>query len=174
MIACLPLKCCRSLISRKARLARIFLLKTLVTFLIATPSLVWLLTAALCTRLISFGEVDLELMLGESETRGKRRGVHARSAVDVNGASVLHRPRIADDGWSGSIPNDTVRALSEFLVDAVSVIYDELLVEDLEDLAIFERHGSGGVGRDVFDPGMAVAQIRRAGMYAARLGRASN
>jgi len=43
----LPLKCCNSLISRKARLARIFLLKTLVTFLIATPSPVWLLVAAL-------------------------------------------------------------------------------------------------------------------------------
>ena len=42
-----PLKCCRSLISRRARLARIFLLKTLVTFLMATPSFVWLLTAAL-------------------------------------------------------------------------------------------------------------------------------
>jgi hypothetical protein len=34
----LPLKCCRSLISRSARFARIFLLKTFVTFLIATPS----------------------------------------------------------------------------------------------------------------------------------------
>ena len=42
-----PRKCCSSLISRKARLAKIFLLKTLVTFLMATPSLVWLLTAAL-------------------------------------------------------------------------------------------------------------------------------
>jgi hypothetical protein len=42
-----PLKCCSSLISRSARLARIFLLKTLVTFLIATPSPVWLLVAAL-------------------------------------------------------------------------------------------------------------------------------
>jgi hypothetical protein len=37
-----PLKCCSSLISRSARLARIFLLKTLVTFLMATPSPVWL------------------------------------------------------------------------------------------------------------------------------------
>lgn len=43
----LPLKCCSSLISRRARLARIFLLKTLVTFLMATPSPVWLLVAAL-------------------------------------------------------------------------------------------------------------------------------
>jgi hypothetical protein len=42
-----PLKCCSSLISRRARLARIFLLKTLVTFLMATPSPVWLLVAAL-------------------------------------------------------------------------------------------------------------------------------
>jgi hypothetical protein len=42
-----PLKCCSSLISRSARLARIFLLKTLVTFLMATPSPVWLLVAAL-------------------------------------------------------------------------------------------------------------------------------
>lgn len=42
-----PLKCWRSLISRKARLARIFLLNTLVTFLMATPSFVWLFTAAL-------------------------------------------------------------------------------------------------------------------------------
>lgn len=42
-----PRKCWRSLISRRARLARIFLLKTLVTFLMATPSLVWLFTAAL-------------------------------------------------------------------------------------------------------------------------------
>jgi hypothetical protein len=43
-----PLKCCSSLISRRARLARIFLLKTLVTFLMATPSPVALLVAALC------------------------------------------------------------------------------------------------------------------------------
>ena len=43
----LPLKCCSSLISRSARLARIFLLKTFVTFLMATPSPVWLLVAAL-------------------------------------------------------------------------------------------------------------------------------
>jgi hypothetical protein len=42
-----PLKCCSSLISRSARFARIFLLKTLVTFLMATPSPVWLLVAAL-------------------------------------------------------------------------------------------------------------------------------
>jgi hypothetical protein len=42
-----PLKCCRSLISRRARLAKIFLLKTFVTFLIATPSPVWLFVAAL-------------------------------------------------------------------------------------------------------------------------------
>jgi hypothetical protein len=42
-----PLKCCSSLISRRARLARIFLLKTLVTFLMATPSPDWLLVAAL-------------------------------------------------------------------------------------------------------------------------------
>lgn len=42
-----PLKCWSSLISRRARLARIFLLKTLVTFLMATPSFVWLFTAAL-------------------------------------------------------------------------------------------------------------------------------
>src|SRR5699024_4344391 len=42
-----PRKCCRSLISRRARFARIFLLKTLVTFLMATPSLLWLFTAAL-------------------------------------------------------------------------------------------------------------------------------
>lgn len=42
-----PRKCCRSFISRRARLAKIFLLKTLVTFLIATPSFVWLFTAAL-------------------------------------------------------------------------------------------------------------------------------
>jgi hypothetical protein len=42
-----PRKCCSSLISRRARLARIFLLKTLVTFLMATPSPVWLLVAAL-------------------------------------------------------------------------------------------------------------------------------
>lgn len=42
-----PLKCWSSLISRRARLARIFLLKTLVTFLMATPSPVWLLVAAL-------------------------------------------------------------------------------------------------------------------------------
>jgi hypothetical protein len=42
-----PLKCCSSLISRSARLARIFLLKTLVTFLMATPSPVWLFVAAL-------------------------------------------------------------------------------------------------------------------------------
>jgi len=45
-----PLKCCSSLISRSARLARIFLLKTLVTFLMATPSPVWLLVAALWAR----------------------------------------------------------------------------------------------------------------------------
>ena len=42
-----PLKCCSSLISRRARLAKIFLLKTFVTFLMATPSPVWLLVAAL-------------------------------------------------------------------------------------------------------------------------------
>src|SRR5690242_17059622 len=45
-----PRKCCSSLISRRARLARIFLLKTLVTFLMATPSWVWLLTAALSVK----------------------------------------------------------------------------------------------------------------------------
>ena len=42
-----PRKCCSSLISLSARLARIFLLKTLVTFLMATPSALWLLVAAL-------------------------------------------------------------------------------------------------------------------------------
>ena len=42
-----PLKCCNSFISRSARLAKIFLLKTLVTFLIATPSWVWVFVAAL-------------------------------------------------------------------------------------------------------------------------------
>jgi hypothetical protein len=46
----MPLKCCSSLISRSARLAKIFLLKTLVTFLMATPSPVWLLVAALQAR----------------------------------------------------------------------------------------------------------------------------
>jgi hypothetical protein len=49
----IPLKCCSSLISRRARLARIFLLKTLVTFLMATPSPVWLLVAALCRKVSS-------------------------------------------------------------------------------------------------------------------------
>lgn len=34
-----PRKCCNNLISRKARLAKIFLLKMLVIFLIATPPL---------------------------------------------------------------------------------------------------------------------------------------
>jgi hypothetical protein len=43
----IPLKCWSSLISLNARLARIFLLKTLVTFLIATPSPVVLFVAAL-------------------------------------------------------------------------------------------------------------------------------
>jgi hypothetical protein len=43
----IPLKCCSNLISRNARLARIFLLKTFVTFLIATPSPDWTLVAAL-------------------------------------------------------------------------------------------------------------------------------
>src|SRR5271154_6133314 len=42
-----PRKCCNSLISLRARFARIFLLKTFVTFLIATPSPFWLLVAAL-------------------------------------------------------------------------------------------------------------------------------
>lgn len=42
-----PRKCCNSFISRKARLAKIFLLKMLVIFLIATPSLVVFWTAAL-------------------------------------------------------------------------------------------------------------------------------
>lgn len=42
-----PLKCCSNLISLSALLARIFLLKTLVTFLIATPSPVELFVAAL-------------------------------------------------------------------------------------------------------------------------------
>jgi len=42
-----PLKCCSSFISRRARFAKIFLLKTLVTFLIATPSWVWEFVAAL-------------------------------------------------------------------------------------------------------------------------------
>ena len=42
-----PLKCCRSLISLNALFAKIFLLKTFVTFLIATPSPVWPLVAAL-------------------------------------------------------------------------------------------------------------------------------
>ena len=45
-----PRKCWRSLISRKARFARIFLLNTLVTFLIATPSPVTLFVAALCSQ----------------------------------------------------------------------------------------------------------------------------
>lgn len=43
-----PRKCCSSLISRKARLAKIFLLKMLVSFLIATSWLVALCVAALC------------------------------------------------------------------------------------------------------------------------------
>lgn len=44
----LPRKCWSNLISRNARLARIFFEKTFVTFLIATPSPVWLFVAALC------------------------------------------------------------------------------------------------------------------------------
>lgn len=42
-----PRKCCNSLISLRARLAKIFLLNTLVTFLMATPSPVTVSFAAL-------------------------------------------------------------------------------------------------------------------------------
>lgn len=48
-----PLKCCNSLISRRARLARICLLKTLVIFLTATCSFgSWLACAALRSRVL--------------------------------------------------------------------------------------------------------------------------
>src|ERR1700712_3258565 len=94
----IPLKCWSSLISRNARLARIFLEKTLVTFLIATPSPVWLFVAAL-------------------------------GCVSCIPPSIFH---------SICLPDYAIRALAQLLGHIVALIHDELLVEDLEDLAALE------------------------------------
>lgn len=95
-----PLKCCSSLISRRARLARIFLLKTLVTFFMATPSPVWLLVAAL----------------------------RARYQCRV--------PSAPSRGSSRVLPDDAVGTLSQLLGNIVSLVDDELLVEDLAVLLV--------------------------------------
>ena len=113
-----PLKCCSSLISRRARLARIFLLKTLVTFLMATPSPVALLVAALC-------------------------GLSACCAMPC--WAVL-RCDAVDAARVLFSPDNAVGALAQLLSHVVALVHNKLLVEDLEDLAVREvRHGGGGV-----------------------------
>jgi hypothetical protein len=110
-----PRKCCKSLISRRARLAKIFLLKTLVTFLMATPSLVWLLTAALL-------RVGCQLIA--RSRRGAVFGEKNRCGI------YLH--------LGADIPDDAVGALAKLLGNRVALVDDEVLVKDLEDLAALE------------------------------------
>lgn len=100
-----PRKCCRSLISRKARLAKIFLLKTLVTFLIATPSFVWLFTAAL------------------------RYGANVNERSRCSG-----RLRTLRCAASADLPDDTVGTLAQLFGNRVTLIDDKVLVEDFEHL----------------------------------------
>ena len=101
-----PLKCCNSFISRSARFARIFLLNTFVTFLIATPSCVWELVAALYHEL-------------------------ATCALQL-----ACRP--------GFLPDNTISSLSQLFGDSVSLVNDEVLVEDFKHLPPLKiRHDAG-------------------------------
>jgi hypothetical protein len=49
--------------------------------------------------------------------------------------------------------HDTVSSLSQLFRNVISLIYDELLVEDLEDLSALEirRHSGAGVERSVWN-----------------------
>lgn len=96
------------------------MLKTLVTFLIATPSPVWLLVAAL-------------------QFHGMSKCVEKadRSKTWLDGCPT----------WSSSksmtlelsdVPYYAISSLSQFLGYVVSLVNDEVLVEDLEDLAALE------------------------------------
>jgi hypothetical protein len=89
-------------------LARIFLLKTFVTFLMATPSPVWPLVAAL--------------------------GMSARDTTTV----------------PGGLPDNTICALSQLFGHGVPLVDNEVLIEDLEDLAAAEvGHGRQAVNESV-------------------------
>ena len=115
-----PRKCCSSLISRRARLARIFLLKTLVTFLMATPSLVWLFTAALLN-----GECLCQHAAGGKG--GRERGVSQKTAA--------------------RIPDNAVSSLAQLLGDSISLVDDEVLVKHLEHLTALEISHGGQCAR---------------------------
>ncbi len=53
----------------------------------------------------------------------------------------------------GTIPHDAVGALAQFLGHGVALVDDELLVEDLEDLAPRQvRHGAESRGEPRGDP----------------------
>jgi hypothetical protein len=95
-----PLKCCSSFISRRARFAKIFLLKTLVTFLIATPSWVWEFVAA----------------LWEQELANTQLTTQSRNAL----------------------PDNSVSTLTKLFSHRISLIDNEVLVENLEHLSSHE------------------------------------
>jgi hypothetical protein len=82
------------------------LLKTLVTFLMATPSPVWMLVAALdgtCQHMYMYPLTCLTFTLD----------------IQV---------------W-GYLPHDTIGSLTELFCHIVLLAHDEVLVENLEDLA---------------------------------------
>ena len=115
-----PRKCCRSLISRNARLAKIFLLKTFVTFLIATPSLVWLLVAALCSRLLE--------------------AVHLVQTLETPRLAQMDRVQTPRRwNWLHTVienntPDNAVSSLTKLLCHGISFIDDKVLIEDFENL----------------------------------------
>ena len=93
-----PRKCWSNLISLKARLAKIFLLKTLVTFLIATPSPVWMFVAAL-----------------DSEIGDRRQNMVIKTAfhyIHLRKSSTLDRPELMErrvhKSWWWSITYQTI------------------------------------------------------------------
>jgi hypothetical protein len=155
-----PLKCCSNLISRKARFAKIFLLKTLVTFLMATPSPVWLLVAALYP-VGPQGHESACLHLTTIDPAWSCRWAGPRGTVARSPAGAQHRPKsrqsldhlVSSRGSRapcrpGDVPDNTVSSLTKLLGHVVALIDDEFLIEDLEDLAAREVGHDGGGGGD--------------------------
>ena len=104
------------------------MLKTLVTFLMATPSPVWLLVAALREWVSTTHDT---YMCRRESGKDKKKMKHG----------LL-------------VPNDSVGALAQLLCHIVPFVDDELLVEDLEHFAACEvGHGGGGDSDDDDDDG---------------------
>jgi hypothetical protein len=103
------------------------LLKTFVTFLTATPSLVCEFTAALDW--ITCGQPHLPQILEHDKIFSKSE---RRKPTNDNSEGTQLGSESAE---KADVPNYPISTLTQLLGHIVSLVNDEVLVEDLEDLA---------------------------------------